>query len=302
MKKTMFTTAMILTAGLGTGLAQEQRTIEYRSTRSVIGTGPAVDVLTSAPNTFFFESSEMAFDSAVVKGAPYSADVTTETTQTLADGNRIHRTTKAALYRDSEGRTRREQTLGEIGPLTASGEPIQTIVISDPVAETTYMLNSREKVAHKMPGKGIMGVRMAEMTKAKKEAERAYSGSVAGTPVVGGSVVGALGPPHFEFRVSGPMAAAERKAMNKESLGTQMIEGVAAEGTRTTLTIPAGAMGNERPIEVVTETWYSNQLHTTIMTKTTDPRAGETIYSLKNIRLAEPAQSLFAVPSDYTVQ
>ena len=98
------------------------------------------------------------------------------------------------------------------------------------------------------------------------------------------------------------MTAGERKAMNKESLGTQMIEGVAAEGTRTTLTIPAGAMGNERPIDVVTETWYSNQLHTTVMTKTTDPRAGETIYTLKNIKLAEPDQSLFTVPADYNVQ
>ena len=76
----------------------------------------------------------------------------TETTQTLTDGNRIHRTSKASLFRDSEGRTRREQTLGELGPLMVSGEPIQTIVINDPVAETTYMLNSRDKTAHKMPG------------------------------------------------------------------------------------------------------------------------------------------------------
>ena len=128
--------------------------------------------------------------------------------------------------------------------------------------------------------------------KAKKEAEQFQSES-------GGAQMGVQ---HFEYRVSGPKAEAERNAVKKESLGTQMIEGVAAEGTRTTLTIPAGAMGNERPIEVVTESWYSNQLHTTVMSKTTDPRAGETVYSLKNIRLAEPAQDLFAIPSDYIVQ
>ena len=95
---------------------------------------------------------------------------------------------------------------------------------------------------------------------------------------------------------------ADAKNLKKESLGTQMIEGVAAEGTRTTMTIPAGAMGNERPIDMVTETWYSNQLHTTVMTKTTDPRAGETVYSLKNVKLAEPPATLFQVPSDYKVE
>ena len=121
MKTTMLATALILAAGLGAGLAQERRTIEYRNTKIISGT----------PGTFFFENSGMAFDSAVVKGAPYSADAVTETTQALADGNRIHRTSKAALYRDGEGRTRREQTLGELGPLTVSGDPIQTTVIND---------------------------------------------------------------------------------------------------------------------------------------------------------------------------
>jgi hypothetical protein len=81
-----------------------------------------------------------------------------------------------------------------------------------------------------------------------------------------------------------------------------MIEGVAAEGTKTTLTIPEGAIGNERPIDVVTESWYSPQLKTTVMTKTTDPRSGETVYSLKNIRLEEPAANLFTVPADYSIQ
>ena len=293
MKITMLTAALILTAGLVAGLAQEQRTMEYHrvQTMSQSASGPAETKFFTAagPNTFFFESSEMAFDSAVVKGAPYSADATTETTQTLADGNRIHQSTKSALYRDSEGRTRREQTLGEIGPLT-TGEPIQTIVISDPVAGATYMLNSREKIAHKMPGRGEMFGRIGKMATIKKDAEA-------------GALTRVEGPveQRFEVRVArgAPM---DSKNVKKESLGTQMIEGVAAEGTRTTMTIPAGAMGNERPMDIVTESWYSNQLHTTVMTKTTDPRAGETVYSLKNIRLAEPSPSLFTVPSDYSVQ
>ena len=297
MKKTMFTTTLILVAGLGTGLAQEQRNFEYRSIQTFSGSGPGAKVIATAPGTFFFENSDMAFDSAVVKGAPYSADAVTETTQTLMDGNHIHRSSKASLYRDSEGRTRREQTLGELGPLMASGDPIQTIVINDPVAETSYMLNSHEKIAHKMPGKGMMSVRKGEMVamaKLKQEAENNAMHVVAG---------GAPGQ-HFEMRVSGSSTSGKLDSNNlkKESLGTQMFEGVAADGTRTTMTIPAGAIGNERPIEIVTETWYSNQLHTTVMTKTTDPRSGETVYSLKNIKLAEPAGNLFTVPSDYTVQ
>src|SRR5262249_50798861 len=199
----------------------------------------------------FFGTPKWHFASAAAKGPPYPADAVTETTQTLADGNRIHRTSKAALYRDSEGRTRREQTLGELGPLVSSGEPIQTIVINDPVAQTSYMLNSSDKIAHKMPGRGMMATRVGEFrTKLKADIERD---------------VLTMAPPagqHFEMHVNriGGEARPDAKNFKKESLGTQMIEGVAAEGTRTTTTIPAGQIGNERPIEIVTETWYSNQL------------------------------------------
>ena len=165
MKTTMFTTALILTAGLGTGLAQEQRTIEYHNVQTRLQgvAGSAMPVISSRPPVrarSSSQSSEMAFDSAVVKGAPYSADATTETTQTLADGNRIHRTTKASLYRDSEGRTRREQTLGEVGPLTASGEPIQTIVISDPVADTTLHAEFARQDGAQNAGQGRMAMRV----------------------------------------------------------------------------------------------------------------------------------------------
>ncbi|MGH9802751.1 MAG: energy transducer TonB, partial [Blastocatellia bacterium] len=89
---------------------------------------------------------------------------------------------------------------------------------------------------------------------------------------------------------------------NTESLGKQTIEGVEAEGKRTVTTIPAGAIGNERSIEIVSETWYSPELQTTIMSKRNDPTSGETTYRLTNIRRGEPDASLFQVPSDYTVK
>ncbi len=88
----------------------------------------------------------------------------------------------------------------------------------------------------------------------------------------------------------------------KEQLGKQNIEGVEAEGTRTTVTIPAGDIGNERPIEIVSERWYSPELQLVVMTRHSDPRFGETTYKLTNINRTEPAKSLFEVPSDYTIK
>jgi len=88
----------------------------------------------------------------------------------------------------------------------------------------------------------------------------------------------------------------------KEQLGKQSIEGVEAEGTRTTVTIPAGEIGNERPIEIVSERWYSPELQLVVMTRHSDPRFGETTYKLTNINRTEPAKSLFEVPGDYTIK
>ena len=88
----------------------------------------------------------------------------------------------------------------------------------------------------------------------------------------------------------------------KEQLGKQTIEGVEAEGTRTTVTIPAGEIGNERAIEIVSERWYSPELQLVVMTRHSDPRFGETTYKLTNINRTEPVKSLFEVPAGYTVK
>jgi hypothetical protein len=87
-----------------------------------------------------------------------------------------------------------------------------------------------------------------------------------------------------------------------ESLGEQMIEGVEAEGTRIIQTIPAGATGNERQIEVLHERWYSRELQMDIMTKWIDPRLGESTQRLTNLIRSEPDASLFQPPSDYTIR
>jgi hypothetical protein len=112
------------------------------------------------------------------------------------------------------------------------------------------------------------------------------------------SIGGAAGTSSYVFRTSGGPNANEKK----EDLGKQMIESVEAEGMRTTVTIPTGEIGNERPIEIVSERWYSPELQLVVMTRHSDPRQGETTYKLTNINRTEPAKSLFEVPSDYTIK
>ena len=107
------------------------------------------------------------------------------------------------------------------------------------------------------------------------------------------------------MRVFGNRPGRERADLPKpkvESLGRQSVEGVDAEGTRTTITIPAGHIGNERPIEIVSERWYSPELQTVVLSIRKDPMVGETTYRLTNINRSEPARSLFEVPTDYTLR
>jgi hypothetical protein len=207
----------------------------------------------------------------VVKGAPFSAVATSETTQTLADGNHIDRKTQTNLYRDSLGRFRKEVTLQAIGPLAASGQPHSFIEISDPVAGTNYVLEPEQRIARQMPGPIGMQIR----TK--------------GGPG-GGNVF------YRDFKES---KEAEAKT---ESLGIETVGGVNAEGTRTTRTIAAGEIGNEKPITIISERWYSPDMQMEVKSMHSDPRFGNTTYTLTNIQRTEPAATLFAVPAGYTIE
>jgi hypothetical protein len=264
---------------------------------------PPPDVMLSGPaggpiegNTFTFVSSEMSFDGKVVKGAPYSAEAVTEMTQTLGDGNRIVRKSTASVYRDSEGRTRRDQTLGSIGPFAAAGDPPQTFFINDPVAGFNFILDPRTRTARKLPLPRIEHLSRGPRAGARVEDRvvRAPAPGGLGTSVmIYENVEGEPGP--FRTSTHGP-------GPKTESLGKQTIEGVEAEGTRTTLTIPAGQIGNERPIQIVMERWYSPELQTVVMTKNSDPLVGESVYRLTNISRNEPPRSLFEVPADYKLR
>jgi hypothetical protein len=245
--------------------------------------------------TFSFVSSEMSVGGKVVKGAPYSAEAITETVQALSDGNRITRKNTSSVYRDGEGRTRREMTLDAIGPWAAAGDPPQHTFIDDPVARVHYILEPRNRIARKLPMPSF------------DEASQVSMGLTASEPKDGKGVEGdflAIAPPLHagmrEFRtfnVAAPFGKPET-----ESLGKQKIEGLEAEGTRSTITIPAGKIGNELPIRIVSEQWYSPELQVTLLSKHSDPRFGETLYQLTNISRNEPAHSLFEIPSDYEIK
>jgi hypothetical protein len=244
---------------------------------------PPPDVMreigTGGPGPFADRVELMGFEglhgNRVVKGAPFSATASTETAQTLQDGTSIHRTTTSALFRDSQGRSRSEVTLAGFGPLQA-GKTRTMITIADPVAGVHYVLDPEGKVAHQTVRKGLRGA----MGGPSPEEEQA-----------------------FQLKMQQRLQKDEAAGLvKKESLGTQVIGGVSAEGTRTTRTIPVGQIGNDRPIQIVFERWYSPELQVVVKSVRTDPRFGTTVYTLTNVQRTEPTASLFTVPAGYTVQ
>jgi hypothetical protein len=221
--------------------------------------------------------------------------------QTLSDGNRIVHENRTTLYRDSQGRTRREQTLGAVGPWAAAGEGHQIIFINDPVANVNYVLNPKDRTARKMTPPQLMPF------EATSGAAMGEAGVAVNTEVRSFGWIGAEGgePAHREEKFTIAVAPTHQQRMGEppvtESLGTRAIEGVVAEGTRTTITIPANTIGNERALEIVSERWYSPELQLEVLTRRNDPRFGETSYELANIQRSEPSPLLFEVPTDYTM-
>jgi hypothetical protein len=231
-------------------------------------------------------------DASPVKGAPFCATVVTEHTQSLADGNRIHTSDSSVLCRDSEGRTRREAGLNLLGASQPSSAP-KLITIVDPVAGVRYLLDAENKVAQKMPflaGGGPATAQAGAQHPPGKQVMIYQRSGGAGSDVSFNEMM---------VRKVGPDAG--EAPPKSENLGDQTIDGIHVTGTRVTTTIPAGKMGNEKPITVTSERWYSPELKATVVTKHDDPWAGELKTELKNVNAAEPDASLFSVPADYKI-
>jgi hypothetical protein len=285
--------------------------------------------------------SRVAVEARTTKGAPYSAEATTESTQTLADGNRIVRKSVTRVYRDGDGRTRREE-LDEAGV-------VRSISIVDPVAGTSVMLQPDSRTAYGnqsvfvaagpagstteiATGRGRVlisadglqgrienasdGAASAKLAAEQDHQRQERTRGVAPPPPPpppapgGNRAVAPPPPPPAPLPGNGggrssrpaPAEAAEAGTTTREDLGRQDVEGVAAAGSRITTIIPAGAIGNEQPIKSVSEQWFSPDLQVLVLTKHSDPRQGETTYRLSNIVRAEPDRSLFIVPPDYTMK
>lgn len=324
----------------------------------------------SDDSAFQFFSQEKSFDDRLVTSAPFSADVVSETIQTLQDGTRIVQRFEGRIYRDSKGRTRSERTY----QMGGKSEQKQTINIYDPVDGVSYRLdsdtrNARKSVYPKLapppqpqtpvssnaaadakdsskgnaprvtPAQALKKIQPPYPAIAKaanasgpviveilvgETGEVLEAHAVGGHPLlhdaavqaargwvfkpadVSGRAVKTRGVLTFDFELTdeAPAPAGLTKfivkpATKTESLGKQMVEGVECEGERAVTTMPAGTIGNDRPIETVNETWYSPELRIMILSKRSDPRFGESTYSVTNITRSEPYAELFQFPSDY---
>jgi hypothetical protein len=240
----------------------------------------------------------MEFRGGTVKGAPYSAEAVTETTQALADGNKIVNKQSGKEYRDSEGRTRRDSTVQPMGPWVAEGKSSSMSMINDPVSGEHLTLHHEAKTASKMKAPTMIHDAEAGKTvqhevhvEVRKEVSTNTVATVNVSPAPG---AGAMTWTHAGLGEGGTPKV--------EQLGKRVIEGVECEGTKETVTIEAGKIGNDRPIEIVTERWQSPALQVDVLRKHSDPRFGETNFRLQGIVRGEQPKSLFEVPPDYKVE
>ncbi len=227
-----------------------------------------------------FLGAEAGMPGRTVKNAPYSGEVVTESTHTLADGNHIRQSSTSKVYRDTEGRTRREQSVNLSGLAQNANMP-QLVFIHDPVAGVDFALNAKDRTGSKST----------------------FTARAPGGPRPQGADRGP-GLRQGESAAAGPHGMMGHRAdqnIKAEALGKRTIEGVEAEGRRTTMTIPTGQMGNEQPIQIVTESWYSADLQTVVLSRHSDPRNGETVTKLMNVSRSEPSRMLFEAPADFKV-
>jgi len=198
-----------------------------------------------------------------VTGIPLTAQIAVTHENTLSDGNHISRTSQTTLYRDAQGRTRREVTIDAATPATATVKHV-IIMINDPVSGKRYMLDPTNKTARELPGPRGRG------DHPKRPAGEAVKEMLS-------------------------------KNVQRDQLGNKTISGFEASGEKVTRTIPAGEIGNEKPIEVVTERWFSSDLQLPVLLVHTDPLMGTATTKVTSVTRGEPDASLFQVPSDYKI-
>jgi hypothetical protein len=267
---------------------------------------------------------------AVVKGAPYCAEASTEVLQMLMDGNRITKRNDTRICRDGDGRIRQE-----LVNKSPTGEA-RRVFISDPVSHELWLLNVNNKVAIKLPSLDTLppppnsgaaappeqqarwrdyAQRVREWARSRRNdrndrSEPSQPSNTAATtpPQSEGEkkaievtrwMGGAGMAPHMLGLMNRVPDNAKAQA---QTLPSKTMEGVRAEGTMTTWTIEAGAVGNEKPILITREEWRSPELKLPLYSRHADPRNGEHVYRISNLTRTPPAPELFKVPGDYRVK
>jgi TonB family protein len=226
---------------------------------------------------------------AAIRNAPFSGEMRCESIQTLADGNRIVNRTTTMIYRDGRGRIRRESSGKIRGVDGGEAKEYKTIRIIDHFGGLNVWIDPQTNTVRKFPSPIQPLTERIVTTRSSISDPAANRAAIAMGNTCG---IGFLKP------ILGFTSNSEIK---DEPLGTQTIEGVVAEGARVTHTIPAGSIDNERPIEIIFERWYSQELQLFVLIKSSDPRSGESLGQMTNIQLGEPDATLFEIPSDYKV-
>jgi hypothetical protein len=209
-------------------------------------------------------------DLAGVVGAPFSAVRSQQSARAFADGNRIDNGGSARLYRDSQGRMRVERdTPAQRLAANPGMEPVQVTII-DPVSGERYQLQPRAKTAL------VIKMGSSEGRRPATEAPGVF--------VTWGGRLYGPNEPGWSPQVA---------------LGEQSVDGVRAVGTRRQYTIAAGTVGNEKPIVLTVEQWYSPDLGLLVKKTARASTGGEFGFEVENIVRAEPNPALFTIPADY---
>jgi hypothetical protein len=231
------------------------------------------EVVTSQPRSF--KKAQLELEGKQVKGAPFSAELTIETPQFSRDGTSKPSVAHSLVYRDVNGRIRREQA-------------DEAAKINDFVAGLTYLLEPRLQIAHKRELESVSDTTV-EPANTRSMSSRRYQVLPSGTTSSGSdsttNTVSSTSP-----------------TVTRDSLGERMLEGINVEGTKLTSTIPANSFGNSEPIVIVEEQWYSPELRMMVLIKYSDPRFGDSFYRLTTVNRTEPSPALFVVPEKYVVK
>ena len=215
-----------------------------------------------------------------IAGAPYSGVAVTQSTTLFSDGNRIVRTSSTRYYRDGQGRTRVERTVGGQDGAENPSQSNLMITITDPVGGELYFVRPQNKFVEAMKlSPSLIAARSAAASAADRQVPFALMGI--------GMAIGA--------------SLSTEASSTSTSLGQKVVNGVTATGTRTVRTIPVGVLGNEKPITSTVDEWFSPDLDVPVQITQKSSIGGDVTLNLTQLVRGEPDASLFAPPAGYTV-